>query len=187
VNESRIHRDDLPYANRLETRALGSVDLVVIHCTELPDLPTARRYGEKIRYSESRTGNSGHFYIEQSGMVEQWVPLERVAHHVRDYNHRSVGIELDNPGRYPDWLDSRKQQMATPYPIAQLNSLLGLLMKLAEEMPRLKWIAGHDALDRERVPASDNPELTVRRKLDPGPLFPWQELLSMVPFEPFEP
>src|SRR5207253_49768 len=31
----------LPYEDRLEARTLDAIDLVVIHCTELPDLATA--------------------------------------------------------------------------------------------------------------------------------------------------
>ena len=41
----------LPYESRLEQRPLSQVDLVVIHCTELPDLATAREYGELGRAS----------------------------------------------------------------------------------------------------------------------------------------
>ena len=36
-----IHDWPLPYESRLEPRALTVIDLVVIHCTELPDLATA--------------------------------------------------------------------------------------------------------------------------------------------------
>ena len=71
---------------------------MVIHATELPDMETAREYGERIHHDESRTGNSGHFYIDRDGRIEQWVPLDRVAHHVRGHNRDSVGIELVNGG-----------------------------------------------------------------------------------------
>ena len=42
-----IHVWPLPYEDRLEQRPDAQVDLVVIHCTELPDLATAREYGER--------------------------------------------------------------------------------------------------------------------------------------------
>ena len=32
----------LPYAARLDSRPLAAIDLVVIHCTELPDMAMAR-------------------------------------------------------------------------------------------------------------------------------------------------
>src|SRR5437868_3329890 len=106
----------LSYAEKLEPRDRAEIDLVVIHCTELPDLVTAREYGERIVHATSMTGNSGHWYIDRDGALARWVPEDRVAHHVRGYNARSIGIELVNLGRFPDWLDSRKQTMTEPYP-----------------------------------------------------------------------
>ena len=180
MNEPVIHENHLPYVSSLETRSYESIDLVVIHCTELPDLATAREYGQHIHYPETGTGNSGHFYIEQNGRVEQWVPPDRVAHHVRGFNERSIGIELDNSGRYPHWLDSNRQVMTDVYPLSQINSLVKLLHKLSSELPGLKWIAGHESLDTSQVRASNDPELFVYRKRDPGPQFPWSKLLSAI-------
>ena len=187
MNDPIIHENLLPYVSSLESRSNESINLAVIHCTELPDLATAREYGQRIRYSTTATGNSGHYYVERSGRIEQWVPLKRIAHHVRGYNERSVGIELDNKGRYPDWFDSRKQAMTDFYPLSQINSLVNFLLKLSAELPNLKWIAGHESLDTSQVRASDNPELFVCRKSDPGPLFPWQELLAKISLEKFVP
>lgn len=171
----------LPYVERLQGRPLEAIDLVVIHCTELPDLATARAWGEEIRYPESGTGNSGHFYIDRDGHTEQWVPLDRVAHHVRGHNPGSVGIELVNRGRFPDWLDSRRQAMREAYPAPQVAALVELLALLQSELPALSRIAGHEDLDRERVPASDDPRHRVYRKRDPGPLFPWPQVLQATP------
>src|SRR5690606_11846514 len=107
----------------------------------------------------------------------------RIAHHVRGFNPRSVGIELVNAGRWPDWLDSRRQAMREPYPGAQVDALAGLLQALRAELPALRWIAGHEDLDAEHVPASDDGGLQVRRKRDPGPLFPWSRVLSATSLE----
>lgn len=175
-----IHSNPLSYASALQARDPACIDLVVIHCTELPDLPMARQFGERVVYPETSTGNSGHYYVERSGVIEQWVPLHRVAHHVRGYNARSIGIELVNLGRYPDWLDSRRQQMTEPYPQAQINGLLCLLQELARTLPALRWIAGHETLDTSRVSASDDPAQRVFRKRDPGPMFPWPTVLPAV-------
>ncbi len=169
---------DLPYAGSLDRRDPGAIDLVVIHCTELPDLVTAREYGEMIHYPTSGTGNSGHFYIDRGGRVEQWVPTECIAHHVHGFNQQSIGIELVNLGRYPHWLNSNTQQMSEHYTPQQIDSLVSLLGFLCSALPQLQWICGHEHLDHERVPAADNPAVQVRRKLDPGPLFPWKELLK---------
>lgn len=187
-----IHLWPLPYVERLQQRPIAQIDLVVIHCTELPDLAMAREYGERALYANG-TGNSGHFYIDREGgdrggsdrggndrdaAVHQFVAPDRIANHTRGYNPRSIGIELVNTGRYPDWLDSRQQVMSEPYTDAQIAALIGLLHKLHSELPNLRAIAGHEDLDTAEVPASDNPHRQVRRKRDPGPLFPWSRVLD---------
>ena len=174
------HADPLPYIDRLDARTTADIDLVVVHCTELPDLATARRYGERVLYPDSGTGNSGHFYVDRDGGVHAWVPVERVAHHVRGYNARAVGIELVNTGRYPHWHDSRHQAMDEPYTEAQVTALIALLRQLRDTLPSLAQVAGHEDLDTATTPASDDPSVQVRRKLDPGPLFPWPRVLAAV-------
>lgn len=162
----------LPYVQLLDARALDVIDLVVIHCTELPDLPMAREFGERTLYA-SGTGNSGHFYIDRDGSIEQYVPLDRIAHHVRGYNPRSIGIELVNTGRWPHWLCTSHQTMAEPYTSEQMTALTALLLSLQTVLPGLHFIAGHEDLDKEHVPASDDATVRVTRKRDPGPQFDW--------------
>lgn len=176
----------LDYAGRLDERDPETIDLAVIHCTELPDLGTAREYGERVHYHDSGTGNCGHFYIDRDGALQQWAPLDRVAHHARGWNEHSVGIELVNRGRFPDWLDSRRQEMSEPYPAAQIVALCALLVELRQRLPRLRRVAGHEDLDRVRVPASDDASLRVRRKRDPGPRFPWPRVLRCCGLERIE-
>jgi len=187
VSDPVIKENHLSYVSSLDSRRPESIDLAVIHCTELPDLPTARLYGDRIHYPESGTGNSGHFYLDRDGRIEEWVPVDRVAHHVRGYNEQSVGIELVNRGRYPDWLDSRKQAMPEPYPTAQITSLIWLLLFLNSKLAGLQWVAGHEELDATRVAATDDPNLTVFRKRDPGPLFPWSMVLQNIQLKTFLP
>jgi N-acetylmuramoyl-L-alanine amidase len=172
-----IHDWPLPYEARLEERAPAAVDLVVIHCTELPDLKTAREFGKRVRYPATQTGNSGHYYIDSDGTVFRFVADTRVAHHTHGYNARSIGIELSNPGRYPHWNDSRHQAFRVPYTPAQIDALLALLRHLRHELPNLHYIAGHEDLDRRLEPASDDPAILLRRRQDPGPLFPWDAVL----------
>jgi N-acetylmuramoyl-L-alanine amidase len=166
----------LSYVVNLRERALPDIDLVVIHCTELPDLATAREYGERVLHQDG-SGNSGHFYVDRDGALHRFVTPARIAHHTRGYNERSIGVELVNTGRYPDWLDSRKQVMREPYPSAQIAALLALLGALRAQCPNLEWIAGHEDLDTGTVLASDDPSQQVFRKRDPGPMFPWAEVL----------
>ena len=172
-----VHDHFLPYVDKLAERAADAVQLVVIHCTELPDLAMAREYGERVLH-DSGTGNSGHYYVDRDGRIERYVPGTRVAHHVRGHNAGSIGIELVNTGRYPDWFDSRHQAMDEAYPPAQIEALKSLLARLRDEFPALRQIAGHEDLDTARVPASDDPAREVPRKRDPGPRFPWDEVLA---------
>ena len=175
----------LSYVDNLDSRDIDSINLVVIHCTELPDLDTARTWGEKQSHPDSQSGNSGHFYIDRDGTVEEWVPANRVAHHVRGHNPNSIGIELVNTGRYPDWFHVGHQQMTEPYPQPQIQALVGLLNDLSVKLPALVEITGHEDLDTALVPADDDPGIMIRRKLDPGPCFPWQDVLSRVPLTRF--
>src|SRR5690606_22840396 len=128
-------------------------------------------------------GNSGHWYIDRDGVTVRYVDPVRIAHHVRGHNPRSVGIELVNTGRWPRWLDAQHQAMVEPYPEAQLTALEALLARLRADLPALRWIAGHEDLDTETVAASDDPAVRVRRKLDPGPLFPWPRVLRATPLQ----
>ena len=177
MERTLIHDQPLPCIDRLQARDIADIDLVVIHCTELPDLATAREYGERVVHP-SGTGNSGHYYIDRNGSVFRYVPDGRIAHHVRGHNEHSVGVELVNTGRWPDWFDSRKQAMIEPYPAAQIDALLALLAHLRGTLPNLRHIAGHEDLDTGTVAASDDASVQIRRKLDPGPLFPWPRVLA---------
>lgn len=175
----------LPYIQGLQARGLIEVNTVVIHATELPTLAEARRFAEVIHYPATQTGNSGHFYVDTDGRVECWVTPDRVAHHVRGHNHASIGIELVHPGRYPNWHATDHQDWSTPYPDEQIEALIGLLNQLEARLPRLHHIAGHDELDLDVIAASDDPSQTVRRKLDPGPTFPWDRVYDRTPLSAY--
>ncbi|MBX3724642.1 MAG: N-acetylmuramoyl-L-alanine amidase [Xanthomonadales bacterium] len=172
-----IAQRPLAYVDRLAGRPLSRVRRIVLHCTELPDLAMARDWGERIVHP-SGTGNSGHYYIDRDGAIECWVPPDRVAHHVRNHNADSLGIELVNDGRWPDWYHSRRQRPVEPYAGAQIDALIGLLRWLPRILPALDGLIGHEELDTGEVAASDDSEVRVRRKIDPGPLFPWPRVIA---------
>lgn len=160
----------LSYESRLARRTLRNIDMVVIHCTELPDMAMAREYGERVLY-DSGTGNSGHYYIDRNGSIQQYVALERVAHHVRGHNPHTLGIELVNSGRYPHWLDSRHQQMREPYPDAQINALVTLLQWLEQQLPSVRRMAGHEALTPPRKRPATTPRARSSASATPGRCF----------------
>lgn len=175
----------LCYTQRLDSRRPDDINLLVIHCTELPDLAMARVYGEKVHHAETQTGNSGHFYIDRDGSIEQWVPINRVAHHVRGFNTQSIGVELVNSGRYPEWFHTGHQVMTEPYPDLQIEALVALVEYLQTQLAGLEKVAGHEDLDTGVITSQDRPDTLIRRKLDPGPLFPWPVLMDNVSLRRF--
>ena len=170
-----IEKQLVTYNDKLERRSTSLVDMVVIHCTELPDEAMCRRYADKILY-ESGTGNCGHYYIFRDGRCVQYATVDRVAHHVMGHNKRSVGIELANRGRFPHWFHAACQEMKEGYTEQQYKALLGLLRALKQQLPALRKLVGHSDLDERWVPAEDDPEKRVRRKVDPGPQFDWSRV-----------
>ena len=73
--------------------------------------------------------------------------------------------------------------MDEPYTAAQIQALLRLVEHLQATLPSLRFIAGHEDLDTTQVPATDDPGVTVYRKRDPGPLFPWEAVMAQVRLE----
>ena len=73
--------------------------------------------------------------------------------------------------------------MTEAYPEEQIQGLLRLLSWLCAALPNLRFITGHQDIDLRKVPASDQPAVLVQRKMDPGPLFPWDRVLEQVPLQ----
>jgi N-acetylmuramoyl-L-alanine amidase len=173
-----IHEELLPYHSKLKFRNTSQIDTVVLHCTELPTLQMAREFGEQIVHQDSGTGNSGHYYIDRDGSVFRYAEDTRVANHVIGHNENSIGIELVNLGRYPNWFHARHQTPTEPYAPVQLDALKELLHELKIRYPQLRTLARHSDLDTNWVSAEDDPTAQIRRKIDPGPLFPWDDILA---------
>ena len=173
----RIIDDLLPHNDSLSLRDVGEVAMVVLHCTELPTLKDAR----DAALRKPGTGASGpaeaHYYIDRDGSVSRFVNDDRVARHVAGHNEHSIGIEMVNLGRYPDWFASGQQVPTEEYPEGQILSLLDLLSELRHRLPSLRELRRHSDLDKRLVPARDNPKTMVHRRIDPGPLFPWERVL----------
>lgn len=187
LNHDQWTTDWLTYMTRLDRRHWVEINTVIIHATELPTLAMAREYAEIIHYTGSQTGNSGHFYIEKNGETHCWVRPDYIAHHTRGYNQTSIGIELVHLGRYPQWLATDQQSWTEPYPDEQITALVSLLKILKQALPQLHHIAGHDELDTTYTEASDDSAQQVRRKMDPGPTFPWTKVLAESGLTPLKP
>jgi N-acetylmuramoyl-L-alanine amidase len=171
-----IQEQLVSYHDRLTIRNPASIDLVVLHCTELPTLQMAREFAERIVNPEDQVGNCGHYYIDRDGALCRYVRDDRIANHVLGYNESSVGIEIVNTGRYPDWYATTTQSPSEPYTFDQIESLNRLLHFLIKEHPGLVTIARHSDLDTRTIPATDDPKREVHRRIDPGPMFPWDEV-----------
>jgi N-acetylmuramoyl-L-alanine amidase len=155
----------------LEKRTLSDVTTVVLHATEERTLQDARAIAERSsRYV------AAHYYIDRDGTTELWIPLDRIANHTFGHNRTSIGIELVNLGRYPDHYSTASQEPTEPFPESQIRSLERLLASLRCAYPTIVHLARHSDLDRRLVSASDCPKKTVRRRIDPGPLFPWHRV-----------
>jgi len=172
----RIDSRLLPYHNKLPLRDAKTLELLVFHATELPTLEEAWEYGCKIRHPETGVGYSGHYYVDRDGKISQFVEADRIAFHVIGHNDNSIGIEIVNRGRFPNWLDSTHQVPTEEFPEEQIASTIQLMKSLKEKYPSLTRIARHSDLDTGEVAAHDNPKVMVRRKIDPGPLFPWKKI-----------
>lgn len=128
--------------------------LVVLHYTSDDDVDTAlRTLTDPVREV------SAHYLVGRDGRIIQLVDEARRAWHagasywdgITDVNSISIGIELDNNG-------------VEPYPQPQVDALLGLLADLQRRLGiATANFVGHA-------------DVAPRRKLDPGPLFPWRTL-----------
>lgn len=112
------------------------------------------------RFFERSGGVSIHYIVGADGEVAKSVPEDEVAFHARERNDTSIGIELINSG---DGVE--------PYPDAQLAALTSLIKGI-----RKRWnipladVRGHEDVDGTTFRCGGR---DVRRKQDPGPLFPW--------------
>lgn len=172
-----LKQNNLPYWQKLDSRSTADINLLVIHATELSDLKEARQYGERILYDDG-TGASGHYYIDRDGYTEQYVPENRVAHHTSGWNSKSLSVELINRGRYPNWYMRDSQVMREPYSKTQIDALITLISKMTAKYPTIKYIQGHEDLDRRKVKSDDDPDYHVERKMDPGNYFPWVDVIE---------
>jgi N-acetylmuramoyl-L-alanine amidase len=132
--------------------------LIVLHFT---DQQSVQQSLATLRGRNAGGRVSAHYLIGRDGRRYQLVSDERRAWHggaghwgtITDINSASIGIELDNDGH-------------SAFADAQIDSLLVLLEDLCTRLRIARTqIVGHE-------------DVAPTRKLDPGPLFPWQRLAA---------
>ena len=130
--------------------------LIVLHFTRQESVQQSL---DTLRSRNSGGRVSSHYLIGKDGHRYQLVSDDKRAWHagagswgrITDVNAASIGIEIDNDGH-------------TPFPDAQIDSLIVLLRDLTERLDiPPSQIIGHS-------------DLAPARKVDPGPLFPWKRL-----------
>jgi N-acetylmuramoyl-L-alanine amidase len=95
------------------------------------------------------------------------IPENQIANHVVNYNQTAIGIELVNTG---DGVD--------PFPAAQIDALVTLLCDVAERNSlSASDIKAHADLDKKTKTCGGK---EYRRRVDPGDLFPWQDVQERV-------
>ena len=111
----------------------------------------------------SSAGLSAHYLILPDGRLINTVLPSQVAYHAKEWNNRSIGIELLLEGvhTYQSFLQRMKEP--NPYSSAQLETIFNLLDLLEEEYP-ISQVLRHSDIDSE--------------KFDPGPNFPFMEVMG---------
>jgi N-acetylmuramoyl-L-alanine amidase len=147
-----------PSPNFDPRREDAPIDILVLHYT---GMRTAEDALQRLCDPDAKV--SSHYTIDEEGKVYRHVGESLRARHAgiswwageRDVNSRSIGIELVNPGHEFGY---------APFPQAQIAALIELAHGIVERHP----IPPHRVVGHSDVAPA--------RKMDPGELFPWQEL-----------
>ncbi len=133
-------------------------ELLVLHYTGMPTQAEALD-----RMCDPTSSVSAHYLVSQRGRIYQLVEEKHRAWHAgvsawrghRNINHRSIGIELTNPGHEHGY---------QRFPRAQIDALISLLQAILKRWPiPARNIVGHA-------------DIAPDRKEDPGEYFPWERL-----------
>ena len=109
-----------------------------------------------------------HYVIDKKGNIEAGVPENQIANHAKGQNRDSIGIELINRG---DGID----QFTEP----QLGMLVAALRSIMKRWGIKKsGILAHAAVDSRHFECGGK---RVKAKPDPGPAFPWNRVLELIP------
>ena len=152
------------------------ISLIVIHSISLPPTIFGNEYVEnfflnKLEIADNEYINSikdmkvsSHIYIKRTGEIIQFVPFDKRAWHagessyknVKNCNDYSIGIELEGCEDIS-------------FEDIQYNKLSEIIDCLMQNYPNI---------NSERIVSHS--EIAPGRKSDPGPLFDWKRLKSMI-------
>ena len=149
---------DRPSPNQAARPDGATVDLLVLHYTELPLKESLEILSDDTR--EKRV--SAHYVLAEDGTAYRLVPEDRVAWHAGQSHWRgrealnatSIGIEIVN--LHGDRHD---------YPPRQIAALIDLCRDI---------LARHPAVGPQSVVGHS--DIAPQRKIDPGLRFPWKAL-----------
>ncbi len=164
-----------------------SHEAIIIHYTASSNAVAAAEY-----LANPKKNVSAHIVIARNGSIHQIVPFNIQAWHAGrsnlghliNLNRYSIGIELDNAGKlhkendqYVSWFgkiyEPDEVHIHNPGPaetywhkfqVEQLHALVELIKSLKEQYD-IKTILGHNDI--------------TKRKVDPGPAFPMQEIREL--------
>lgn len=151
----------IPSPNFNERRDGKAPKYIVLHYTDT--LSTEEALDKYLCNPEAEV--SAHYVIEKNGNILQLVEEDKRAWHAgvsewqgeTDMNSASIGIELVNPGH---------TYGLAPFPEPQIESLVALCKDImARQGVSPENIIGHE-------------DIAPGRKVDPGPLFPWEMLVA---------
>lgn len=156
--DSPVASKIFPSPNHGERRNSCNPDMLILHYTGMPTASEALQ-----RLCNPITEVSAHYFIFEDGRILQLVPEARRAWHAgvsfwageQDVNSRSIGVEIANPGH---------EDTLQPFPVEQIQATISLC----------KDIIGRWSIKPERILAHS--DIAPGRKVDPGELFPWQQL-----------
>lgn len=154
---------DLPSSNfgpRKPVAGEARVRHIVMHYTGMTSCQAAL---DRLRDTKAEV--SAHYVLDEDGALYRLVNEEMRAWHagtsfwqgLRDINSTSVGIEIVNPGHDYGY---------RAFPKAQIETLIAL----ASEIMDRHGIAPCDVLGHS--------DIAPGRKVDPGELFPWEQLAA---------
>ncbi len=146
------------YSPNFTLRKSRKIESIIIHYT---GMKTALASIKRLKNKNSKV--SCHYLIENNGSIIQMVRDQDIAWHAgvsywdgkKSLNKNSIGIELQNKGEELGYEKFRKKQ---------ISSLIWLINSIKKK---------YDICDALILGHSD---IAPDRKIDPGYLFPWQQL-----------